>query len=134
MIEKRKTLDSYSESEIEEAFLASFAQQAAYNYINSYSLTVERDYDDDYGMKVIVEVGSMAGTPTKNEFGDLDDMKEFELTFITGAKATVGVVEVVDYNAMEYHVIYAETDPSAPAVEGEEQEEESENTLSGSAE
>jgi len=130
MSEKRKILDSYSESEIEEAFLASFAETAAFNYINSYEIEVERDYDDGQRMKITVEVGAMAGTPTRHEFDSVKDMNEFELTFVTGAKATVVVDEVVDYNAMEYHVIYAEGEPSLP-VDAPEVKEDT-NTLAGS--
>lgn len=132
MAEQRKVLDSYSESEIEEAFLAAFAEKAAYNYVNSYSINVERDYDDNYGMKVIVEIGSMAGTPTKKEFDALEDMKNFGLTFVTGAKANVGLVDIIDYNAMEYHAVYAEVDGPAPKIADDATSKEDETTLSGS--
>ena len=112
----RKVLDSYSESEIEEAFLAVFDEKAKYNYINSYDVVVDRDYDDGQKMKIAVQIGSMAGAPTKDEFADVDGLDSFEVTFTTGAKATVVLDEVVDINTMEYHVVYVEAEEG----EGEE--------------
>jgi hypothetical protein len=107
-MEDRKVLDSYSESEIEEAFLAVFDEKAKYNYITSYDIDVNRDYDDDQKMKIVVQIGSMAGAPTKDDFSNVEGMDRFEITFTTGAKTTVAVCEVLDINTMEYHVLYAE--------------------------
>ncbi len=117
--EKRKILDSYSESEIEEAFQAVFDEKAKYNYINSYEIVVERDYDDGQKMKIVVQIGSMAGAPTKDKFSDTEGMDKFEVTFTTGAKATVALDEVLDINTMEYHVIYVEKELSDEAVVSE---------------
>jgi hypothetical protein len=132
---ERNILDSYSESEIEEAFVAVFDEMAKYNYINSYDIVADRDYDDAQRMKITVNIGSMAGAPTRDQFPATDGMESFELTFVTGAKATVTLDEVVDVNTMEYRAIYVESEPVEKDGSGEVQEEKiPEINLSGSSE
>jgi len=132
---KRKILDSYSESEIEEAFLAVFEEKAKYNYINSYDITVDRDYDDEQRMKITVNIGSMAGSPTKADFPATEGMDSFELNFVTGAKATVVLDEVVDVNTMEYRAIYVESEGvEKKKADDSEGSEVPEVSLSGSSE
>ena len=127
---ERNVIDSYSESEIEEAFLAVFDEKAKFNYITSYDVDVSRDYDDDQKMKIKVQIGSMAGAPTKADFSEVKDMNSFNITFNTGAETTVVLDEVVDINTMEYHAVYVE---GVPGEEEAKDEEEDSVNLSGSS-
>ena len=107
----------YSEDEIEQAFAEAFQTPATYNDISTWEGLVEWENGDD--MTVVLEITSMAGNPTKEEFEDIDEFQSLELDMFDGKKVVLEIREVLHLNGTDYRVIYV---PSEGAELSEEDE------------
>jgi len=122
-------LDKYGDMEIEEAFHNAFNTIGAFNRINSFEVVCEQDYDR--GNKIVsVEISCMADSPTIKEFKAIKDLQNISISLVhDNTQVNLGVVDVVEYNPMEYHVVYAEKD-----IEEEEDAVDQVNSVDGSSE
>jgi hypothetical protein len=103
-----KKLNCYGDAEIEEAFGNAFGQKAPYHYVNSYEVVFDKDYDNDEN-RVVVEVSSMAGSPTREQFEKIKDLLVIEMGMVhDGQPVTMRLKETIVLNPMEFHAIYVE--------------------------
>lgn len=107
----------YSEDEIEQAFSEAFAKPAVYNDVSTWEAAVEWDKQN---LMVVLEVTSMAGDPTKEEFQANEELKTIEATMFNGRKVIFEINEVLTLNGTDYRAIYVPVDE----IEEEEVEEE----------
>lgn len=106
--EKESTLNNYGDAEIEEAFGNAFERLAPYHYVNSYEVVAKKDYDENEN-QVIVEISSMAGSPTREQFEKIEDLLIVEMTMVhDGEPVSMKLKEVIALNPMEFHAVYIE--------------------------
>lgn len=97
----------YSEDEIEQAFGEAFAKPALYNNVSTWEAAVEWDKQQ---MTVVLEITSMAGDPTKEEFQANEELKTIEATMFNGRKVIFEISEVLTLNGTDYRAIYVPVD------------------------
>jgi len=107
----------YSEDEIEQSFSEAFTKPALFNDVSTWEADVDTNGDD---VTVSLEVTSMAGDLTKDQFEVKDEFQTIEVAMFDGKKVRFGLDEVLTLNGTDYRAIYVPIDEDAEEEAKEE--------------
>jgi len=94
---------AYSEDEIEQAFSEAFTKPSTYNDVSTWEALVEWEGDE---VTVVLEVTSMAGDKTKQQFEECKELTALDITLFDGESVHFKVREVLTLNGTDYRAIY----------------------------
>ena len=102
MISAAKIMKTVSDETLETAFSDAFDRQARRNGVDTYEVVVE---EDEKGRHVVVQVSTMAGTPTFDQYALQPELQVVEV-ILDGGKLSFKVDKVIMRSSFEYNVHY----------------------------